>query len=255
MPTIEERSVFTNQILAPVCADTVLRPNRYRNSITGFLAIKGREYSTLDGGLMAIGRSVNGWGDSDIIPAHLCDQELRENFAGKVVQWSTGEDGNCPMHHYWGYNTPLSPFGRVLRGVVRQLEIPDFDEAIWPSYLVWSNLYKLSPSDGGNPRITLRNAQRPGCIDLLRVELKTYRPDHLLFLTGLNDWADPFLEALEINDVPMPTDPNFLFVEKFGRLTHHNNQLCKVVIACHPQTRPEGQWVNEVMEAFHRLDG
>ena len=252
MPTIEQINVFKDEILTRVGADAILNPNHYRDRVTGFLVIKGEKYSTPGGGLMAIGRAVNGWGDADIEPADLHCEILRKNFASQVVRWSTGNDGICPMQ--W-IDPPGSQFGRVLRDVVRKLEIPDFNEETWYSYLVHSNLYKLSPSDGGNPNITLRNAQQTGCIDLLRVELETYRPDHLLFLTGLNDWAGPFLEALEINDVPMPIDPNFLFVEKFGRLTHHNNQLCKVVIACHPQRRPGDRWVHEVMNAFHILDG
>ena len=253
MPTIEERNVFTNQILAPVGADTILNPNNYQYHVTGFLAIKGEEYSTLGGGLMAIGRSVNGWGYRGIMPAEFCDQELRENFAGQVVQWSTGEDGNCPMQYYWDNNNAGSPFGRVLNGVVHNLEIPDFNEAIWPSYLVWSNLYKLSPSDKGNPNITLRNAQQTGCIDLLRVELETYRPERVLFLTGY-DWACPFLEEFTKNYSQMPEEMNQTYVKQFGQLILPNQHQCKVVIACHPQTRPEDAWVCAVMKAFHILD-
>ena len=257
MPTTEELNVFKNQILAPVGADANLNPNRWLYEVTGFLAIEGSEYSAPDGGLMAIGRSVNGWGKCGKFPVCLHYQEAREIFAEEVVQF-IDVDGD-PMQNYWGNNNNRSAFGRVIRQVVGGLEIPDFNEAIWPSYLVWSNLYKLSPHVGGNPNLALRDAQRTGCIQLLQVELETYRPERLLFLTGfrtgLRVEANLFLEALEINYEPMPIDLNFLFVEKFGRLTHHNNQLCKVVIACHPQTRPEDKWVHEVMKAFHILDG
>ena len=247
MPTIEERNVFTDNILAPVGADANLKPYLYQSNLTGFLAKVGEIYLIQGDRLMAIGRAVNGWGDYDIYPKNLCQQESRNNFADRVVQWAVNNEYNED------FNAANSQFGRVLRGVVGELQIENYNDTIWSSYLVWSNLYKLSPSRGGNPCQTLRNAQRSGCIELLQVELTTYLPNHLLFLTGLEGWADQFWADFGIDNAPMPIDPNFEFVEKFGRLTHNNNQLCKVVIACHPRSKPRNQWVNEVMTAFHRL--
>lgn len=55
----------------------------------------------------------------------------------------------------WGatdrYNTKRSAFWRAVRGVVEGLGISDVEHDTWSSHLVWSNLYKLSPADGGNP--------------------------------------------------------------------------------------------------------
>ena len=73
-----------------------------------------------------------------------------------------------------------------------QLWIAEHSSNDWSSHLVWSNLYKLSPRDGGNPSGRLQNIQLDGCRALFNLEVETYRPGRLLLLTGW-DWAEPFL--------------------------------------------------------------
>ena len=260
MPTENEINVFKNQILARVGDDVNLRPTRYRVPLTGFLAVKGNNYSQDGGRLMVVGRSLNGW-PPHIDPNDLNDNNSREEFVNQVIHESTGEDGNCPMRwvtDQWGgnhyFNTRKSAFWRVLRRVVIQLEVENFDENIWSSYLVWSNLYKVSPHTGRNPNTKLCNAQESGCIELLRVEFETYCPERLLFLTGYG-WARPFLEAFMMNYSQMPIEIDQKFVEKFGQLTLPNEQQCKVVIAHHPQTKGDKLWIENVVQAFCILDG
>lgn len=250
MPTTREITVFKDEILTQVGNDAILNPNHWLYEVSGFLAIKGK-YSA-SGGLMAIGRSVNGWGNCGKFPYDLQYQEVRENFAEEVVRF-IGVDVKCPMLNHWGNNNNRSSFGRVLRRVIRELEIPNFNEEEWPSYLVWSNLYKLSPHKGGNPNTELCDTQQTGCKNLLKVEFETYRPERVLFLTGY-DWACPFLEDFTKNYSQMPEEINQTYVKQFGQLILPNQPQCKVVIACHPQTRPEDAWVCAVMKAFHILD-
>ena len=260
MPTENEINVFKNQILARVGDDVNLRPTRYRVPLTGFLAVKGNNYPLDGGGLMVVGRSLNGW-PPHINPNDLNDIKLRHQFVDEVHQESTGEDGNCPMSwvtDQWGgdrnSSTRRSAFWRVIKEVVIRLEVENFDENIWSSYLVWSNLYKVSPRSEGNLSETLCKAQKSGCIELLRVEFETYRPERLLFLTGYG-WARPFLEAFTMNYSQMPEEINQRFVEKFGQLTLPNEQMCKIVIAHHPQGKGDDPWIENVMQAFHILDG
>jgi len=148
------------------------------------------------------------------------------------------------------YNTRRSAFWRVIRAVVYRLKIADADdnETPWSSHLVWSNLYKIAPCDGGNPNSTLRKAQLDGCVKLLQWELKHYQPRRVLFLTGW--WADqfPFLnEAWK--DQPKPKVQSS--VEDVGQLDCGSHKaIC--VVAGHPQGKNETNWVNEGVNALGR---
>jgi hypothetical protein len=203
----------------------------------------GRSY---DGGLMVVGRAVNGW-IKGILPDDLSRASEVTRYA-QLVQDSVNGDGRCPM--LWvtdgwgateGYSTKRSAFWRAIRRVVKGLGLEDVQQASWPSHLVWSNLYKVSPADGGNPSKLLREVQFPGCAKLLNLELRTYQPDRVLFLTGV-DWADPFLEEAKLQK-----GEGYQYVERVGDV--HG---ARFVIAVHPQGKFEAVWAHEVVTAFDR---
>lgn len=205
-----------------------------------------------DGELMVIGRSLNGW-DTTLLPSEVYDDKQVEDVAKRVLKGVTGTSGNCPMcwvSEYWGcdedYNTARSAFWRVIRSVVDQLGLADVKSLDWPSYLTWSNLYKLSPSAGGNPGATLSSLQLEHCKELLSVELKERNPKRVLFLTGF-DWISPFLDGWAKN---LHRVPGYSFVEAIAVSNWDSATSGKVVVACHPQGKNESLWVKEVIEAF-----
>ncbi|MDE8343605.1 MAG: hypothetical protein POG24_07290 [Acidocella sp.] len=241
---MEQKSLLAN-ILARVTQTTT-------ETITGFLPMIGSEYA---GNLMVVGRAVNGWTDG-ISPGDLADVETRNNYVDVVYNSVTGNmPGECPMSWIttcWAqgekYNTAGSPFWRVIRRVVGKLEITEVDDGNlkWPSHLIWSNLYKVSPANGGNPPMGLKKLQFAGCNDLLQWEIKTFRPHRLLFLTGY-DWAAPFLQPYwhEVLNIP-----EYLEVKAIGHL-QQDDCVTKCVVATHPQGKNESRWVEEVVNAFN----
>ena len=130
-----------------------------------------------------------------------------------------------------------SAFWRVIREVMKGLEIASENDP-WFSYLVWSNLYKVSPAEGGNPGNKLCCIQLKGCKSLFDTELDIYRPSRLLLLAGW-DWARDFVT----NDCR--THNNAGFVEATGR-----RRKTRIVVARHPQGKPEAEWVKDVLAAF-----
>ncbi len=153
----------------------------------------------------------------------------------------------------WGnydhdYNTRKSAFWRVIRKVVDELKIADVERPEWPSYLVWSNLYKFAPADGGNPSSTLCTIQLDECKSLLQKEIQTYRPKRIIFLTGI-DWAEPFITALEVETATIPEQQ---YVEAVGKLDAPQGLQSCIVVAAHPQSKKENWWVGEVVDAFKR---
>jgi hypothetical protein len=231
--------------------------------VTGFLSMVGREYT---GQLMVVGRAVNGWTEGKSSNELRTDAQ-RLGYARQVyksVMEIMGEE--CPMswvtsqwsvsvddyNKRWGtgckeiYNTRKSAFWRVIREVVRRLEIANVDdsERSWSSHLAWSNLYKISPCERGNPNGKLRKAQLEGCKKLLEWELEHYRPRRVVFLTDW--WADEFLsQAWEDRTEPNPQS----LVRAFGRLKC-GAHAATCVVACHPQGKNEKNWVDEVVSAF-----
>lgn len=240
MATDRERELFASEVLSAVGKEAA---GLGSIKITGFLAMAGQAY---DRGLMVVGRAVNGWTEG-ISPKQLGKPDAAERYA-RLVQKSVSGNGECPMRWVtknWGsdedYNTKRSAFWRCIRSVVQGLRIADVEDAGWSSHLVWSNLYKVSPAGGGNPTNVLCKIQRRGCAELLNLELRTYRPSRVLFLTGV-DWAAPFLEVAEPRE-----GVGFQYVERAG-----DAHGARCVIAVHPQGKREADWVREVVAAFDR---
>ena len=245
MATTEERDIFAEEILGPVGRNADRLGD---GEVTGFLAMKGELY---DQDLMVVGRAVNGW-TKDIAPQKMAEASALEKYAEAVLDGVT-KNGGCPMRWVtdcWGssnggYNTARSAFWRVIRTVVGELRIADVEEDCWSSYLVWSNLYKVSPASGGNPGSKLCDIQFPGCVSLLDMELLTYRPRRLLLLTGLN-WAERFLQQV----CPGFSRVSNSYVEAIGQINFASGIQTKVVVAVHPQAKQEGRWVKDVMDGF-----
>lgn len=214
-----------------------------------------------NGELLVCGRAVNGWGGESIhwqMGTELSEQDCSQLSSDCIALSEHGEDSpRCPMlwvTKYWGqrrknandssnYNTNRSSFWKVIREVTSRLGLADINDASWPSYLIWSNLFKISPAHKGNPSWKLMQVETPHCVELLRNEINQFRPKRLLLLTGI-DMARPFLRALDLSE---SEKMSFKYVRYVGRLRDVPTQI---VVAEHPQGRPISPLSDEVSEAF-----
>lgn len=242
--TIKEMNFLATQVFPKIGANhSRLSPTE----LTAFLCMAGSLY---EGRLMVVGRAVNGWTDG-VLPADLAQPAKAQAFAKTVFESVTG--ANCPMawvSESWGttsgYNSRRSAFWRSIRAVVHGLDIANVLLPQWPSHLLWSNLYKVAPAQGGNPDGNLCSLQLAGCIDLLRLEVDTYKPTRILFLTGMG-WASPFLENLGLT---INKNSTFKYVEGFGQAKLSSGHGFTFAVASHPQGKPETPWVNEVLQVL-----
>jgi hypothetical protein len=218
-------------------------------------AEKGRQYEHQ---LMVIGRAVYGGNDDDMcIPESWSSAETRRanlehakmKITDQPLQWVADsfqarrdESGNKL------YSTRNSAFWRVIHRVMSDMAIIAGGSQ-WPTQLVWTNLYKVAPLSAGNPLAKLQNVQRSVCGDILRGEISAYTPKRLLFLTGA-DWFHPFADVLGFAD---EGHSNGKFVQGAGRISSDDNRA-SVVVARHPQGKPETAFVSEVTVAFARLE-
>jgi hypothetical protein len=153
--------------------------------LTAFASMKGERFV---GGLMVVGRAPNRWAPC-FTPNDLRASAVLNLIVDKTLQSSKGENDKCPMlwvSDLWGnkgnredretYNTAKSAFWRVTRAVAGALGVADTDKPSWPTYLAWSNLYRVAPHSGGNPSASLCRAQKADCIDLLEAEIAEWMP-------------------------------------------------------------------------------
>ncbi|MCA9549129.1 MAG: hypothetical protein KC933_03775 [Myxococcales bacterium] len=231
---------FDAPLLTEILRSVHQQPLKQR--MTLFAAHAGHAWS---GELMVIGRAVNGWAAPWTIDQIADD-------AGRLARAQTTlgivEGDTCPLawvldsrahpERHEGYSTSRSAFWRAIEGVCRALNIGTAED--WPSHLVWSNLYKVAPYAGGNPAATLRKAQREPCAQLIRAELAYYRPRRVLALTGVG-WMGDLQPELGIALERRGPGP----LEAVGRLGD-----VPVAVLCHPQGKPELDWVEAAITTF-----
>ena len=192
---------------------------------------------------MVVGRAC----DSDELPEEpSAGQSWRawtdELAARHCMSWVSDQWG--PGEH--DYNTARSAFWRVIRLVTLEL-IDQATEEDWPAHLVWSNLYKVAPvGTRENPGARLRDAQRDGCKGLLDLEIRTFRPKRLLFLTGW-DWAEELICA-----PPEAREPEGYVDKVWSRSldSESGSAISRFVVARHPQGKKQDQWVHGVLQEF-----
>lgn len=205
-----------------------------------FWPLRGASY---DRELLVIGRSVNGW-VNDWTVRQLCDRVEAEAAVDQVRSDAEPVAGDrmAWVVDLWrapsGYNTARSAFWRVIRRISCGDRVVAED---WPSRLVWTNLYKVSPAFGWNPGADMQRAQRGSATELLKFELATFAPRRVLALTG--SWMEPFRVALGV-DVERRNG----LVEGFGMRGAE-----AWVVAKHPMGKPGTAFVTEVLKAFEEL--
>ena len=123
-----------------------------------------------------VGRAVNGWeidfqgGDlpAAVEQVFASAQNMRDVGKGKVVD----AEGKT-------YNYNRSPFFQLCHAVLNQYGI----EENWSEYMAWTNLYKVSPYNAGNPNNRLIRQTLKDCAEILGKEISILQPTHIVFIT------------------------------------------------------------------------
>lgn len=237
------------QYIAAIKACYDLRDKFPEEELTAFWGRKGLRST---GELMVIGRAVNGWDDLRWKKDKLNDESEIHPLVVKMRQMAESGD-KCPMnwiHEYWqradgNYNVARSAFWRVIKSAVLSLE-RTVSESDWPSHVMWSNLYKISPATAGNPSSGLLRLQQEHCGNILLTEVSRWQPKRILMLTG-RDWADWFLKKLDARPAEVG---GFKYVQWIGTIELSPSRPISIVVGPHPQGKPEASLVTEIVKAF-----
>ncbi len=180
--------------------------------MTACRAYEGKEYRKSNYKIMIVGRAMNGWltfdatDTSDTIIEKIMDKPGKYDYECSlgpkpfcdVVNHKGNpykdKDGNDKLYFY-----ARSKFWKLIKYLIYKFEgqdIPEYDwfyncDNAWHQKIVWSNLYKISPKDGGNPNEKQIRAQEDICAEILKLEIEYYQPQYILFITD-NWYLDLF---------------------------------------------------------------
>ena len=164
---------------------------------------------------------------------------------------------NRIKHHY--DTIARSAFWRTAKLISSEIVGFSPDEANWYERIAWANLFPAAPSEGGNPSDHLISAQRPIVRKLLNQTIDVYKPTHILFVTGWDDWLyyrtdhkkeDHFqcmLDGIPEAEIKAIADRKKAVI--WGGLCRG----AKIVIANRPERKAETEYVKSVLRAFQDI--
>ena len=142
------------------------------------------------------------------------------------------------------FSTRRLPFWRVARQVALQGKLTT--DVCWSDQTAWTNLYKIS-KNGGHPSSTLRTYQFDVAKRILLQEIADAKPKNILFLTGWDNWAKPFIED-HLQDCTYINKNNVILT---GTL-HLDLETCTVVVADNPYKTDEKAMAETIIASIKK---
>ena len=257
-------------------------PNKQfkETELSNFVAMRGKRYNeklNKDGvvRLMVVGRAVNGWGKAiDTTSADTYAKEATKLFKQEdrfQTEWKMKNGETNPYSEYEKtdennkkiikeYHLSKSPFWSGALQVYQELSKKEpHEHTDWYEDIVWNNIYKVAPAEGGNPSTNLIYAQAPTCVELLKEEIKLLKPTHVLLVidkswvswTSRNKVMFDFMEAFDNRNRQCQTvleEQNKAIVQCAFTV-----DKCKVLITCRPENVLRDDYKNAVIDAFNGL--
>lgn len=191
-------------------------------------------------GIVFVGRSVNGWLQGE--------DKTFENLIIRRMKWM--QEGKN------GIKTK-SQFIRVSKNISHDIYITDDNtNNEWHTYIAWSNLYKVSPKDIGNPSKELKNKYIEICKSIFETEIEVLSPKIVVLLTGWT-WAKPFL--LHLNNGEKLDESQILERKIWDENKEYYAKAIKIkdiiyILSEHPQGKLEEAHVKAILELIHKYE-
>lgn len=155
--------------------------------------------------IMIVGRAINGWCSIKQVckdSTKSIDEQTLEmvNRCGKCnLDWVVGEnyytkcnENDCPYakdKDNKDRREKNSPFWRFAKYIVENIMGEKYKKDEWQEKIIWSNLYKASYENGGNPT-NFYDEQVKICDRILKREIELYQPKIIFFITEKNHKDD-----------------------------------------------------------------
>lgn len=219
--------------------------------LTSVPCFLGNQYNNgSDKKIMVVGRAVNGWEgefkDCSSLEATVQSVLTQENrlheFANKYY---LNKDGSK-------YYYAKSSFLRLMKQLVKKSTGSDEH---WEERIAWTNLFKVSPKEGNNPKWRLIRNRIDTYREILRIEILNAQPDLVVFAT----------ESPSVSYVnPYPNNDKYgSFRGLFDRTKTYgpgeniceagcfkDNRDIKYVVCMRPERRSVEKLVNDIWAAY-----
>lgn len=213
-----------------------------------FAAMKGVKYDNQNIRLLVVGRAVNGWGQFSVNDRTSFGSDAENKFNNQNFDWVKVNEYGALWNEN-DYFLTKSPFWRTIQTVWEGLS--EQKETRWIDYIAWTNIYKVAPSDTGNPTTSMCKCQLETCKKILDTEIKVFNPTHILFITGWEWWFDQIIDLFEKTEfIENNKRGNSIFVEGTA-IYKYDNKSIPVVVSCRPEMRPEKEVSEQILKYFN----
>ena len=221
--------------------------------LSHFVAMQGSDYALQNTRLMVIGRATNGWKRLDCSSKESFGEAADKAFTNVGFNWIIkGEKG---FENGDGYYLNRSAFWRTIRSICVEMLGEQLKER-WFESIVWSNICKIAPPDTGekgkslNPDNALCKKQISVCREILRKEIETLKPTHILFVTGYDWWFFDKKDVYGVSDLfKEPTFCENKYVNGTARYVSDMLNI-PVVVASRPERKNEAEYVSTVVKVM-----
>lgn len=230
--------------------------------------------------IMIVGRAINGWCSIK----QVCTDSTRSieeqtlemvNRCSKCnLDWVVGKNyytkcqkNNCPYakdkdnKDRRKKNKPFWQFAKFIVNKYFKETNKEYKEEEWQKEIIWTNLYKASYENGGNPK-KFYDQQVKICDQILKREIELYQPKIIFFITEKNHKDDKekfdfswFVERDEnIKDVDKSAFSNTY--KLIREINNENNELnCQVFVTKRPEFRNFDELFKEMKSLPKDVDG
>lgn len=231
----------------------------------------GRLYNN---GLLIYGQAMNGWQndfediESLIDEISVSSDNYKELYTmADYDGWHGEVDGEKSSYYYkrskfWKLNYQVitnavdESFNNFYIKRVSADKKAELLDNAWSQNVVWSNLYKISYSKGGNPDDKLIDTINDVSVKIILKEIDLFKPSKILFNTGENLFERTGLNHV-FNLKKTSDGGNVLFT---GAYTYSTGETCKIVVCKRPDD-PRYHYTNtdivteakEILTAFNTL--
>ena len=143
--------------------------------LSQFTLTKGKLYEKTK--FMLVGRSPDHWQNFD--EQSIADLAQIRNDKG--FEWTKDKTLKYKLNSAFWYTAKHT--------MMKLFDVPDTSD--WCEYMIWTNLYPISPIEGGNAVGKLQEIQRDAARKLLQLQIEYYAPKYILFTTDWDGWFAP----------------------------------------------------------------
>ena len=225
------------------------------DGLAHFVGMKGRQYDSQDRlRMMLVGRSTNGWPSvSEGLDSMLFGKRMEDifldrkhtsfdwihNVPSRPSVFTNGEEYSLGRSDFWNYT------GELWRQLNKRLNSPVIDlskyDHRWFEFIAWTNLYKVT-EQGKTPGIRMTRLQLPECMEILKEEIDTWRPNLILIETD-ESWFSgfsPLFSSIEIVRNPV--------VKVFARYNK-----TPVLITIRPERQNKEMFVSNILDVMNEI--